>query len=261
MTVCMPSTSNRKVANSCDATPSTTRKAFAMQNQTGEADSSGEVVGNTTTADGASGIEVPLTQDRFPLDYDPGGAEVRKTYKLRVQNGFYPKYLGGGIVLDIGNKGSDNAEGRTVVPHAIGVDLDYPGYDGITLPFGDETVDAIFSSHCLEHIWFVQRAIRDQFRILKTGGFLIVIVPHQQLYEKRRFLPSIFNPDHKRTFTPSSLLSLFEEVMRPNSFRVRHLADNDLWFNYSLGPEAHSVGCYEIELVLQKISVPVWSLA
>jgi SAM-dependent methyltransferase len=200
------------------------------------------------------------TEVRFPLDYDPGGAEVRKTYKLRVESGFFPKYLAGEIILDIGYKGADNPETRTVVPHAIGVDLDYPGYDGRTLPFSDESVDSIFSSHCLEHIWFPQEAIRDQFRTLKLGGFIVCIVPDKFLYEKRNFPPSIFNPDHKRFFTPASLMALYEESLLPNSYRIRHLCENDLWFDYSLGPELHSFGCYEIELVIEKIRLPSWTI-
>ena len=199
-----------------------------------------------------------VLDERFPLDYDPGGAEVRKTYRLRVESGFMRKYLSGEVVLDIGFKGSDNPENRTIVPHATGVDVDYPDYDGKTLPFPDASVDCVFSSHCLEHIWFPQEAIRDQFRTLKVGGYIVCIVPHKFLYEKRLFPPSIFNPDHKRFFTSATLLNLYEESLPPNSYRIRHLYENDLWFDYQLGPSVHSLGCYEIELVLEKLNQPAW---
>lgn len=202
-----------------------------------------------------------LTDDeRFPLDYDPGGAEIRKTYSRRVQSGFMQKYLGGEVVLDIGFKGASNPGNKTVVPHATGVDTDYPGYDGTTLPFADASVNSVFSSHCLEHMWFPQEAIRDQFRTLKIGGYLVCFVPNKFLYEKRSFPPSQFNADHKRFFTPASLLQLYEESLAPNSYRVRHLMENDLWFDYKLGPDRHSVGCYEIELVIEKIVQPAWEI-
>ncbi len=202
-----------------------------------------------------------ISQDlRFPNDYDPGGAEVRKTYLLRVNSGFMQKYLSGDVILDIGFKGGDNPANKTVVPHAIGVDIDYPGYDGKILPFPGRSVDCIFSSHCLEHMWFPQEAIRDQFRVLKVGGYIVCIVPHKFLYEKRLFPPSIYNPDHKHFFTPSTLLALYEQSLEPNSYRVRHLCDNDRGFDYSLGPEVHSAGCYEIELVLEKIEPPGWEI-
>ncbi len=196
----------------------------------------------------------------FPLDYDSGGAEVRKVYKERVESGFFKKYFGGRVVLDIGFKGAGNPEGKTIVPHATGVDIDYPGYDGTTLPFETESVDTVSSSHCIEHVWFPESAIRDWFRVLKIGGFLVCFAPHQYLYEKRRFPPSVYNPDHKRFFTPGKLLGMFEDALAPNSYRVRHLRDNDLWFDYAIDPHRHSFGCYEIELVIEKIQSPLWDL-
>jgi hypothetical protein len=81
------------------------------------------------------------------------------------------------------------------------------------------------------------------------------------LYEKKRFLPSNFNEGHLRMYTPSSLVRSFEEALDVNSYRVRHLAENDMGFNYELGPEKHSDGAYEIELVIEKIKKPSWELA
>jgi SAM-dependent methyltransferase len=185
--------------------------------------------------------------------------EAAKTYKLKVASGFVHKYLSGPIVLDIGFKG--HVEGSIpITPDAIGVDMDFPGYDGIKLPFADDTVDAIFSSHTLEHIQEYKQVIRDWHRAIKIGGFIVCVVPHQFLYEKRLRLPSKWNIDHKRYYTPSSLLQEFEESLRPNTYRVRHLCDNDLWFDYDRGPEEHSYGCYEIELVIEKIKIPFWTL-
>lgn len=197
----------------------------------------------------------------FPRDYDCGGGEAQKSYLRRVESGFFSKYYGGDLVLDIGYRGAANPGEKTIVPGAVGIDLDYPNYDGVTLPFEDETVDCVSSSHCLEHMLMDQRAITDWYRVLKFGGYICCFVPHQHLYEKRRFPPSDFNSDHIRFFTPASLLSRFEETLGVNSFRVRHLADNDFGFDYALGPGCHSAGCYEIELVLEKIRTPVWNLA
>lgn len=161
-------------------------------------------------------------------------------------------------MLDIGFKGGEAFS--PVVPHAIGIDIDYPGYDGTNLPFENESVDCAFSSHCLEHVWYPQQWIRDQYRVVKCGGFIVCIVPDKFLYEKRLFPPSIFNGEHKRFFTPASLLALFEESLVPNSYRVRHLLENDEGFDYSIGPDRHSAGSYEIEFVLEKIRTPSWTL-
>ena len=200
------------------------------------------------------------TAKSFSEDYDSGGAEVRKAYLERIRSGFFDKYYSGDLVLDIGYKGSGNPDNKTVVPHAVGIDVDYPGYDGTKLPFADRSVDCVSSSHCLEHVWFLESTIRDWYRVLKIGGFIVCIVPHQFLYEKRKRLPSVYNPDHKHFFTPARLLEVFEQALEPNSFRVRHLRDNDRDFDYSIGPSTHSYGCYEIECVIQKIERPSWEL-
>lgn len=205
------------------------------------------------------GIDQPFIGS-FPTDYDPPG-EAGRSYQKRLRSGFLARYCSGDLVLDVGYSGYDNPEGKTALPGAIGVDLDYPGYDGIRLPFDDGSVDCVFSSHCLEHIQFDHAAIRDWYRVLKVGGFIVCMVPSQALYEKRRYLPSHYNADHKRMYTPSSLARVFEESLKVNSYRVRHMAENDDGFDYSLGPDIHSDGAYEIEIVVEKIIPPTWDLA
>ena len=196
----------------------------------------------------------------FPEDYTPPG-EAGRSYLRRVRSGFFDRYCSGPIVLDVGYIGYDNPEKKPALPNAIGIDLDYPGYYGLDLPFDDGTVDTVFSSHCLEHILYEHATIRDWMRVLKVGGFIVCVVPSQALYEKRRFLPSRFNSDHKRMYTPASLARSFEEALEVNTYRVRHLAENDCGFNYALGPETHSDGAYEIEIVIEKIARPDWVLA
>ena len=206
-----------------------------------------------------AGVEVTGSNEKFPIDYVPN-AEAAKSYLARISSGFFAKYMGGDKILDIGFKGYSNPELKTVLPQAIGVDLDYPGYDGLRLPFDDGTIDCVFSSHCLEHIPSYKGAIRDWYRVTKTGGFIVCIVPSQQLYEKKRTLPSRYNQDHKRFYTPTSLLKEFEDSLEENSFRVRHLEENDRGYDYSIGPELHAIGCFEIVLVIEKIKKPAWAL-
>ncbi|MBV9199567.1 MAG: FkbM family methyltransferase [Alphaproteobacteria bacterium] len=190
----------------------------------------------------------------------PVGWESRKSYERKVADGFFDRYLSGSSILEIGYKGYIDGT-VPIVPQAIGVDLDYPGYDGTHLPFSDESQDGIYASHCLEHISDYQGTIREWFRVLKNGGFLVIIVPHQFLFERRQNLPSLANSDHKRFYTPGNLLREIEEVLEPNSYRIRHLVDNDLGFDYSVLPWQQSVvGCYEIELVLEKIRPPCWTI-
>ena len=187
------------------------------------------------------------------------GWEFRKPYREKIEFGFFKKYLSGPVVLEIGFKGY--IEGTVpIVPQAIGIDLGYPGYDGKRLPFADESVDAIYSSHCFEHIENYKSALLDWYRLLKVDGYIIIIVPHQYLFERRRKLPSTSNLDHKRFYTPESLLREVGEVFPPNSYRVRSLNDNDKNFDYTLSGKGGGDDCYEIELVLQKIKRPFWNL-
>jgi predicted SAM-dependent methyltransferase len=200
------------------------------------------------------------TNVKFPIDYNPPPTEAGKTYFARRANGFFDRFLSGEKILDIGYKGYDNPREITVVPHAIGVDLDFPGYDGFRLPFADGSIDTVFSSHCLEHIELYQPVIRDWYRVLKVGGFLLCVVPSQLLYEKKKDLPSRFNRDHKRFYTPSRLIEEFRESLVDNSYRIRLLEENDSGYDYTRGPETHPVGCYEIVLAMEKINRPCWDL-
>jgi SAM-dependent methyltransferase len=65
---------------------------------------------------------------------------------------------------------------------------------------GDATFDFLYSSHCLEHLRDPGEALHNWIRVVKPGGFLVIDVPDEDLYEQGIW-PSLFNPDHKLTFT------------------------------------------------------------
>ena len=186
------------------------------------------------------------------------GTESQRTHQDKIDSGFYKKYMNG-IGLDIGFAGY--TEGVVpILPNCIGVDKDYPGYDGKTLPFADQSQDYVYSSHCLEHIEDYVKAWQEWHRVVKVGGFIVVVVPHQYLYEKQRYKPSRGNQDHKRFYTPGRILREVEDSLVPNTYRVRLLEDGDKGFNYELGPEVHSDGQYEITLVVERIMPPHWQI-
>lgn len=64
----------------------------------------------------------------------------------------------------------------------------------------DDTYDFVHSSHCLEHLDDPEEGLRNWLRITRPGGFVIVMIPDEDLYEQGVF-PSTFNLDHRRTFT------------------------------------------------------------
>lgn len=64
----------------------------------------------------------------------------------------------------------------------------------------EASFDFVHSSHCLEHMHDPREALRNWLRILRPGGYLVVTVPDEDLYELGVW-PSRFNSDHKCTFT------------------------------------------------------------
>lgn len=64
----------------------------------------------------------------------------------------------------------------------------------------DNTLDFVHSSHCLEHLVDPAEGLRNWLRVVKEGGYLVITVPDEDLYEQGVF-PSTFNRDHKWTFT------------------------------------------------------------
>jgi SAM-dependent methyltransferase len=195
-----------------------------------------------------------------PLESEPRklGAETMRSHARRLREGFYHRYLSGDAVLDIGYRGG-KPDAVPVTDKAVGIELDYPGYDGVHLPFPDFSQDAVFASHCLEHIVDWKTILADWFRVLKIGGYLVIAVPHQQLYERKADLPSRFNGNHQRFYTPASLMTEMQEALPVGGWRLRSLRDIDEGFGYAVPPEMHAKGCYEIELVIEKIRPPAYA--
>lgn len=64
----------------------------------------------------------------------------------------------------------------------------------------EASLDFLHSSHCLEHLKDPADGLRNWLRVLRPGGYLVVIVPDEDLYEQGVF-PSDRNADHRWTFT------------------------------------------------------------
>ena len=186
--------------------------------------------------------------------------ETEKSHDRRINENFYNLYLKG-RGLDIGFRGNAS-QNIAPIMNSIGIDFGYKGYDGIYLPFDDMTMDFVYASHCMEHIIDKNLilCLQEWFRVLKINGFLIITVPHQYLYEKKLNLPSKYNPDHKRFYTPGKLLYIIENILIPNTYRIIYVKDCDYQFDYNIPPEQHSCGEYQVECVIQKIMKPKWDI-
>jgi SAM-dependent methyltransferase len=64
----------------------------------------------------------------------------------------------------------------------------------------DASFDFVHSSHCLEHLDDPREALVNWLRVVRPGGYVVVLVPDEDLYEQGEF-PSTFNRDHRWTFT------------------------------------------------------------
>ncbi len=134
--------------------------------------------------------------------------EQSKAAKRRFNDGaFHSRYFVG-VGLDIGGKPDPLAQYGNVFARIQSVrtwdreDGDAQYLKGVA----DNSFDFVHSSHCLEHMVDVVVAVRNWIRVLKPGGYLIVTVPDEDLYEQKTW-PSRFNPDHKWTFTTAKLSS------------------------------------------------------
>jgi SAM-dependent methyltransferase len=86
-----------------------------------------------------------------------------------------------------------------ILPHVDRFDFEQGDANAITR-YVQKQYDFVFSSHTLEHMADPYAALKEWFTLVKPGGHLIFLVPDEDLYEQGHF-PSIFNSDHKSTFT------------------------------------------------------------
>lgn len=133
---------------------------------------------------------------------DPGkfkpqaGNETKNSEPRRRREGFYEKYMDPSLkVLDIG------CGHEKVVKHADPWDIALGHGDASELAgVPEESYDTVYASHVLEHLEEPGEAVRRWWEVVKPGGHLIIAVPDEDLYEQGAW-PSVFNPDHKHSFT------------------------------------------------------------
>ena len=122
--------------------------------------------------------------------------ETHKAKGRRAREGFFEKYCQG-RGLDIGYGGDP------IMPEARGWDFEH-GDAQLLKGLDDASFDFVYSSHLLEHLPDCELALRNWWRVLKPGGYLLLYLPHRDLYEKKRELPSRFNDDHEHFFMPEA---------------------------------------------------------
>lgn len=127
--------------------------------------------------------------------------EQSKSAKRRYNDGDFHKFFSGNGI-DIGGAPDPLSQYtnafrglKSVVTWDL-VDGDAQYMEGVK----DDTYDFVHSSHCLEHMVCPETALDHWLRIVKPGGYLIITVPEEDMYERGDW-PSKRNDDHKHTFT------------------------------------------------------------
>lgn len=104
-----------------------------------------------------------------------------------------------------------------VLPHVISVDnMNHAQFGFSVRPdvmcaadkldvFASNCMDFVYSSHTLEHVVDYKAALKEWWRVVKQGGYLVLYLPHKELY------PNVgvdgANPDHKHDFMPEDIIA------------------------------------------------------
>ena len=120
--------------------------------------------------------------------------ETHKSHERRVREGFFEKYCNG-EGLDIGY-GAD-----IIVPGCSGWDLRNGDAQYLT-GIEDESFDFVYSSHCLEHMVDVRTSLKNWYRVVKKGGYLI------------RHMSVSFGDEPFQNFSRKTFVKKFERVLK-----------------------------------------------
>jgi SAM-dependent methyltransferase len=132
---------------------------------------------------------------------------MRETSKSIIRRSldqrFAMKYLvGRGIDIGAGNDSIDHYTATFSLIESVR-NWDLEDGDAVLMAgVADDSFDFVHSSHCLEHLADPYTALGNWIRICRPGGYLVIMVPDEDLYEQGVF-PSTFSPPHLWTFTAS----------------------------------------------------------
>lgn len=175
--------------------------------------------------------------------------ETAKAKVRRVREGFFGKFCTGNG-LDIGYGGD------LLTDNCVGWDFENGNAQDLK-EVNDAQYDFVYSSHTLEHIYEPDVALANWWRVLKPSGFLILYLPHRDLYEKKTTLPSRWNYGHRHFFLldrdelPNTLgiLPLIRRVM--DGYEIIYAKECSEG-HLITDPAIHSNGEYSIEVVIKK---------
>lgn len=200
-------------------------------------------------------------QDKGGLAFDSdeplrGKLDLRQASLLRMltDQPFIDEAFRGGII-EIRASCDDN---RALAPGSVVVQVN-----------SDDAQEALASVHAIEQgcgtiiinnalqfLTEIRQFLKSVFDKVSIGDYLIIIVPHQFLFERKYRLPSRRNALHRRFYTSGTLLSDIEEAIDPAQFRIRFLAENDFGFDYLEPVDEAAEAGQDIVLAIQRLPDP-----
>jgi len=175
--------------------------------------------------------------------------ETSKANSRRQREGFFKYCQGRGLDIGFG--------GDLLASNCTGYDFEHGDAQNI-VKFSGESFDFVYSSHVLEHMEDPAAALSNWWGLVKKGGYLLLYIPHRDLYEKKIKLPSRWNLDHKHFFIvrgnePPDTIGVHELIQDslPGS-EIIYIKECSEGHTIS-DPNLHSDGEYSIEAVIRKI--------
>lgn len=178
--------------------------------------------------------------------------ETAKSYERRVKEGWFEKYAPDNMSgIDIGCQHDPLNETFRRWDVIFG-DGDASYMKGVS----ENKFNTVYASHVLEHLTDPVIALKNWYRILKPNGHLIVLVPHRDLYECKKELPSNWNHEHKTYWLPdqaeSPCTKSFKDAILqaiPNANIVLFRVLDEGYFRHG---NNHPGGEFSIEAIIKK---------
>ena len=154
---------------------------------------------------------------------------------------------------------SINGETPFAWPHAAIVNVPVESSSEILECIGQLEAEqsCIVVDHLLQYGIDYRRTLGAAFDKLKVGGFLVLTVPSQILYERKLQLPSRLPSKFGKLYTASILLTELEEAIDPFVFRIRFTGDLDKGYaapTLDQVPEGRS----DCIAIIEKVEPPTW---